>query len=268
MTVALASTLHDPAGALLPLLTAAQLELPRLYDGLVIVATAETNPELLDTLAWAGATVEISPGSYDEVGGKRLVAVRRAADLAPAVHLCDFDRLLHWWHVARDELADVIAAIARVDLLLLGRTDRAWGTHPAVQRETEQLANRAFSALYGRPADVCSGSRGLSRRAVEYLVVHSRVRTVGSDAEWPLLLQAAGRFDCAERDTEGLEFETGDRFPDEIGLAGGYAAWLDALDRDPRRWTERTRIAATIVEAAIETVRRANGASGAAAGRD
>ena len=30
------------------------------------------------------------------------------------------------------------------DLLILGRTARAWATHPAVQVETEQLANRAI----------------------------------------------------------------------------------------------------------------------------
>lgn len=259
MSVALAATLHDPRGDLSPFVAPALPDLRRLYQGLVIVATAESDPALLEGLARAGVVVEISPGAYSEVGGKRLDAVRRAATMAPAIHLCDFDRLLHWWHVARAELVDVLDQLSRVDLLLLGRTTRAWSTHPASQLETEQAANRAVSILYGRPVDVCSGSRGLSRRAVAYLEAHSRVRTVGSDAEWPLLLRNAGGFSRAERETEGLEFETGDRFPNEIRRAGGHAAWLAELDGDAARWVERTRIASVIVEAALETVRRVTG---------
>lgn len=259
MSVALAATLHDPRGDLRAFAATALPDLLRLYQGLVVVATEESDPALLEGLAGAGATVEISPGAYSEVGGKRLDAVRRAATLAPAVHLCDFDRLLHWWHVARAELVEVLDQLPRVDLLLLGRTARAWSTHPTSQLETEQAANRAVSILYGRPVDVCSGSRGLSRRAVAYLERQSRVRTVGSDAEWPLLLRYAGGFSRAERETEGLEFETGDRFPEQIRRAGGHAAWLAELDRDAERWVERTRIASVIVEAALDTVRRVTG---------
>lgn len=259
MSVALAATLHDPRGDLTPFAAQALPDLVRLYQGLVIVATEETEPALLEGLARAGAIVEISPGAYEQVGGKRLDAVLRAATIAPAVHLCDFDRMLHWWHVARAELIEVLGRISRVDLLLLGRTARAWSTHPACQLETEQAANRAVSILYGRPADVCSGSRGLSRRAVAYLETHSRVRTVGSDAEWPLLLRNADGFSRAELETEGLEFETGDRFPDEIRRAGSHAAWLAELDRDATRWIERTRIASVIVETALETARRIAG---------
>lgn len=257
MTVALAATLHDPDGQLSNFLAPALPDLQRLYARLVIVASETTDPTLLDTLAWGGATVEISPGGYDDVGGKRLDAVRRAAAVAPHVHLCDFDRLLHWWQVERAELARVLARIAGADLLLLGRTARAWATHPACQVETEQAANRAVSMLYGRPVDVCSGSRGVSERAVAYLATHSRVRSVGSDAEWPLLLRYAGGFNRMEWATEGLEFETGDRFPDDVRRAGGHAAWLAELDREPARWVARTRIASTIIEAALETARRA-----------
>ncbi|HEX5505229.1 MAG TPA: hypothetical protein VFW96_21610 [Thermomicrobiales bacterium] len=254
--VALAATLHDPGGALLPLLRPALPDLARRYAGLAILATDDTAPALLDLLRAAGAAVESRPADYAAVGRRRLDAVRRAAGLAPevaAVHLCDFDRLLHWWHAYPDELADVVAHAARVDLLILGRTARAWATHPAVQVETEHLANRAASLLYGAEVDVCAGSRGLSRRAVDYLVARSRERGVGADAEWPLLLRHAGSFACAQRLTEGLEFETADRFPEEVARAGGPAAWNAALDRDPARWAFRAHVAADIVDGALRT---------------
>ena len=149
-----------------------------------------------------------------------------------------------------------LPCIAAHDLLILGRTERAWATHPANQIETEGLANRAVSHFYGEEVDICSGSRGLSRRAVAYLAAHGRERSVGTDAEWPLLLRAAPDFRCAQLLTEGLEFETGDRHPEEVARAGGLTGWNATLDRDAARWTFRVRLADDIVGAALRTAAR------------
>lgn len=255
--VALASTLHDPDCADLAATLAAAGELARRYAGMVISATEETPDRALAPLIAAGARVTKHPTDYHKIGWRRLGAVREAAALAPAVHLCDFDRLLHWHRCWPGELDAVLARIPAADLLLLGRTGRAWATHPAHQQETEQLANRVVSRLYGAEVDVCSGSRGLSRRAVEYLAAHGRVRDVGADGEWPILLRRAGGFVCEHLPTEGLEFETGDRFPEEVAAAGGLAAWNAARDRDAGRWVSRTRLAGDIIAGAQHAAGRA-----------
>lgn len=252
--VALAATLHDPRGADLPALVAALPDLARRYAGLAIFATEETPDAILRPLADAGAAVTRRPSEYREIGRRRLDAVALATTFAPAVHLCDFDRLLHWWQHWRDELDATLARIPTVDLLLLGRTERAWATHPTTQIETEGLANRVVSHFYGESVDVCSGSRGLSRRAVDYLAAHSRERGVGTDGEWPLLLRRAGGFRHAHLPTEGLEFETADRHADEVAAAGGLAAWNAALDRDAARWTFRTRLAGDIIAGALSAL--------------
>jgi hypothetical protein len=204
----------------------------------------------------AGAAVLQRPSDYAEIAWRRLEAVRTAATFAPAIHLCDFDRLLHWWHNWHAELLATLPRVAANDLLILGRTERAWATHPANQIETEGLANRAVSHFYGADVDICSGSRGLSRRAVDYLAAHSREHSVGTDAEWPLLLRAAPDFRCEQLLTEGLEFETGDRFPHEVAQAGGLAAWNATLDRDAARWAFRVKVADDIVQAALRTAAR------------
>jgi hypothetical protein len=170
------------------------------------------------------------------------------------VHLCDFDRLLHWWHHWRDELAATLARLPAADLTILGRTERAWSTHPANQLETEGLANRLVSHFYGADVDIASGSRGLSRQAVEFLGTHSRVHDVGTDGEWPLLLRRAARFRCAQLLVEGLEFETADAYPDEVAAAGGPDAWNAGLDRDAGRWAFRTRLAGDIIAGALSAV--------------
>jgi hypothetical protein len=249
--VALASTLHDPTAADLPALRAALPGLARCYARMVIYATEETPERVLAPLRAAGAAVSCHPGAYGGIGGRRLGAVREAATYAPAVHLCDFDRLLHWHHAYPDELTAVLARIPQSDLLLLGRTERAWATHPAQQRETEQLANRVVSRFFGADVDVCSGSRGLSRRAIDYLAAHSRERSVGADAEWPVLLLRAGTFQWEHILTEGLEFETADRYQDEVVRAGSLAAWNAARDRDAVCWTFRVRLAGDIIMAAL-----------------
>lgn len=255
-TVALAATLHDPHAADLGSMLAALPGVAALYAGIAIVATEETPERVLAPLRDAGATVLQRPSDYREIGWRRLEAVRAAATFAPAVHLCDFDRLLHWWHGWHAELLATLPRIAAHDLLILGRTPRAWATHPANQIETEGLANRAVSHFYGADVDICSGSRGLSRRAIAYLATHGREHSVGTDAEWPILLRAAPDFRCEQLLAEGLEFETGDRYPEEVAQVGGLTAWNATLDRDAARWAFRVQIAGDIVQAALRTAAR------------
>jgi hypothetical protein len=52
-------------------------------------------------------------------------------------------------------------------------------------------------------------------------------------------------------ETEGLEFETLDRFPDEIAALGGAPAWLDRFDADPRQWAMRLELAHAEVASAV-----------------
>ena len=92
----------------------------------------------------------------------------------------------------------------------------------------------------------------MSRRAVEYLAEHGRVHDVGTDGEWPILLRRAEQTSAASTVlTEGLEFESGDRFPDEVAQAGGLAAWNAARDREAERWVFRARLAGDIVAGAL-----------------
>jgi hypothetical protein len=165
--------------------------------------------------------------------------------------MCDFDRAIHWVKHYPDELEAVIVAIPGYDLLILGRTARAWATHPLYQTETEPLFNRVFHLVSGRLWDVGAGSRGLSRRAAETLLEISREPTLGVDAEWPLLLLNHDDYRVEYRPCEGLEFETADRFGPEIEAAGGYAAWEAQMSASPQHWAFRLKVAWLIAEASV-----------------
>jgi len=253
--VALAMTSHERDDRLVDL---AEAQLPALadrYTALIAYCSRETHPALLAVLRRCGAAVHLD--STEAAGIQQLGIIRRetlrAGLLAGTSHLqlCDFDRAIHWSACCPGEMDAIAAEIPSYDLLVLGRTERAWASHPPYQAETETLFNKTFALVSGRSWDIGAGSRGLSRRAAETLLETSQEPTIGVDAEWPLLLLNRDGFCVGYRPCEGLEFETADRFGAEIEAAGGYAAWEAQMSADPGRWVLRLRVALLIAEAAV-----------------
>lgn len=252
--IALAVTVHEPGERLLGMIEAHLPALCARYAALSAYCSQATRPRVLRLLESCGATVHVDekpPCGIEQIGAVRRRCVRAALEAGTFhLQLCDFDRALHWVAYHPDELATVIAAIPDYDLLVLGRTARAWATHPPYQTETEPLFNKVFALVTGLDWDVGAGSRGLSRRAVEILLAESREDSVGTDAEWPLLLLSRPGFCVGHRPCEGLEFETADSFGPEIEAAGGYTAWEAMMSADPRRWAFRLQVAQRIAQAA------------------
>jgi hypothetical protein len=254
MNVALACTHHDPDGRLDAQLRRVLPALSALYAHIAVVATDGTSPRALGDLRGAGASVADSGGARDDtfrvLGRRRREAIALAFDRAPGAahaHLCDLDRALHWMETYPEELRDVVRRIPDADFTVLGRTERAYATHPRVQRDTEALINHAFGLVWGEPWDVGAASRGLSRRAAG-IVAASGDDTIGNDCSWPLCLLRVHGARIAYRATEGLEFETPDRYPAEIAAVGGRDAWIARLDSDPRQWAHRIELARFEVE--------------------
>lgn len=246
--VALVSTLHDPDGRMVDATTRVFREVAGLYESVAIVPTADTSPRLLDLLA--GANVDPISTSNGAIG----VGRRHALELgllagANHLHYCDFDRILHWTAAYPDELERVLRRIEGCDYLIIGRTERAFATHPRVQRDTESITNRAFSLWYGKTVDVTAGSCGLSRRAADLVLRESAASTNATDAEWPALVRIRGSMPIDSVRTEGLEFETADYFAEEIAAAGSLEAWLEERSRPLDAWVARTRLALESLEA-------------------
>jgi hypothetical protein len=254
-TVGLAVTVHQPDERLARL---TEVQLPALvtrYAALAAFCSRETHPAILDLLRHHGVSVTLDDGEprgINGIGDVRRATVRSGLQAGTShLQMCDFDRAIHWVANFPEELEDVIAGIPSYDLLVLGRTERAWVTHPPYQAETEPLFNKVFALATGLAWDVGAGSRGLSRRAAETLLRLSREMTVGVDAEWPLLLLNREGYRLGHQRCEGLEFETADRFGAEIEAAGGYQAWEAEIDSHPQQWVFRLRVALMISEAVL-----------------
>jgi hypothetical protein len=240
------------------LVATVEVQLPALvacYASVTAFCSRETHPTILGLLREQGVSVHVDPeasAGIQRIGEVRRKAVQAGLEAGTShLQMCDFDRAIHWVAHYPEELRAVISEIPNYDLLVLGRTERAWATHPPYQAETEPLFNHVFALATGLAWDVGAGSRGLSRRAGELLLDLSEERTVGVDAEWPLLVLNRDGFVAGQRLCEGLEFETADRYGPEIEAAGDYPAWEAQVSADPRQWVFRLEVTLKIAEAAV-----------------
>jgi hypothetical protein len=124
--VALVATVHQPNNALSELTRATLPRLQVLYEALVFLCSQTTSAEMLTLLRASGATVHHErqqPTNLSGIGQVRRYALSLGlASGCDHLHLCDFDRLLHWAAHYPNELQSVVGEITDYDLLILGRT--------------------------------------------------------------------------------------------------------------------------------------------------
>jgi hypothetical protein len=263
--VVLLGAVHDPEGRIAALLASDLPLLQHHYTRIVAICGGATLPSTSEALRRYGVAV-ISGADIPINARPYALGVMAAHTEWEHVHLCDFDSALHWARAWPDELDRVNATIAAYDFLLLGRTARAIATLPEAQRETERLINLLFARTTGgvgfslregpqaEPAqrapgatdvagetliDICTGAWGFSRRGIAALHAASRVTDIGFHAEWPLIACDTPDLRCAYLPCEGLEYETADRYEDQIAAAGGIEAWQVRQNADIDQWRQR-----------------------------
>jgi hypothetical protein len=187
----------------------------------------------------------------------RRAALAAAWPHAPFCFSCDFDRWLHWVGSWPEELHDLPARIARMGstartrpwAIVLGRTARAFATHPLVQRLPETSTNRALSLAAGRRLDAVSGAIWLSPEGAATVLADSIETTASTDLEWAALILRRDPARLRGLRLEGLEWETPDFHTDAITAAGGLDAWIAATFDTPAMWEARLRLATDSVAA-------------------
>lgn len=257
MTIVLASTHHDPDGRMLAQAARVLPGLAEPFDAVEVFMTPQTARETEGVLARGGGRGHRGdpgmPTGHLHLGLWRRSALGAALAAWPTSELflfCDLDRVLHWAERYPDELRAALGRATAYDCTVFGRTARAFASHPRAQRDTEALANHSFALVSGLAWDMMSACRGLSRRAAELIVTSCDDDTVGSDCSWPLLCRRAG-LSLGYLETEGMEFETLDRYEDELAALGGAQAWLDRFDADPRQWEGRLALAQAEAASAV-----------------
>ncbi|MBN1966397.1 MAG: hypothetical protein JW910_17235, partial [Anaerolineae bacterium] len=229
--------------------TALHSVLSNVYTGLAISLPPEADEALArDLAALPGVTVLVTA---DWSHGRHEALRAALAFEMGHVHSADFDRLLRWVETRPDEWRATVAAMLRADCLVVGRTPRAYATHPQALVQTEAISNAVFSHLLGQPLDLSAGSKGFSRAAAEVILRHSEPGcALGMDAAWPVLLQRAG-FRIEAVLVEGLDWESADRWLDRAADDDAQRQAAETYDADPAHWARRVAVALEIVQSGL-----------------
>lgn len=252
----LIATFHDPDGRLYAQIERSLPYLRQAFAGIAVRATDAADARAVELLRANGVHVRIGDTGESVAGAKIGRARREALALAvesgaEAALYSDFDRALHWAEFYPEEMLRAADFLTGYDFTVFGRTPRAFATHPRIQVDTEAIINRVFTTVSGQLWDITAGARGIKRRAANSILAGCDDPYISTDATWPLHLMAQGGFSFCYLETEGMEFETADRYSDQIAAAGGEAHWMDQLDSDPRLWLGRLDAARVEVAAML-----------------
>jgi SAM-dependent methyltransferase len=190
--------------------------------------------------------------NVDQKMGRYMALKKALAIPAEYIHYVDMDRLLHWIETNQAEWMQMIKQIEKFDSIIFGRTRTATLTHPQALITTEKLSNQVVSHFMGREVDVSAGSKSFSRSAAQYLVDHGKPdNSIGTDAEWPILLKQAG-FGLEYIQVDGLDWESADHFQTRAANADEQKQAAAKCDSDPIHWSRRVEIADQIIQTALE----------------
>lgn len=172
------------------------------------------------------------------------------------VHYADMDRLLRWIETYESEWRQALQRIEASDCLVIGRTERAWATHPQALIQTEAITNGVFSALLGQPLDIGAGSKGFSHEVAAFISRHAQVgKAIGADSEWVVLAYRGG-YEIESVLVDGLDWESADQFQVQAADSAAQKAAADRYDADAARWAMRVRVSQEVVEVGLETMAR------------
>lgn len=231
MDVVLGATLHDPVGRLAEAIERLAPQLRALFPAIALNISDATQPKVVEAVAALGAQTMMHEASEANIGRFRRDAVALAGHGRHVLY-ADFDHLLRWVEFGPDDLRRVLGSLPEADMLVVGRSDRAFAAEPRRLRETEHLINHAHALLTGEHWDLMFAIRRLSPAAVRLVTAESQVDTLASDVEWPLLARRAGlRLGYAQSDA--LFYRT----IEEFGAA------RDSGDDDALQWIRRLEFA-------------------------
>lgn len=237
LNTALVTVIHDPQGNHIKLFKELQRDLEDIYTEMFITVSDETSVELFNELEKSKFNVKRIP-KLGAAHARREAIKFGLTGSSLYYHYCDFDRVLTWGNNYLGELKEIVADIPNHEYMILGRTERAFNTHPLAWIETEKITNKIFSLEFGEEVDITSGSCSLSRVSAEYINKYSKEKM--TDAEWAMIIHRIANLQVDYRSVEGLE----------------YHEQINSINRTingPEEWLGRLRLSLIISETALKT---------------
>ncbi|MUK88889.1 hypothetical protein GMD78_10840 [Ornithinibacillus sp. L9] len=201
--VSLLTVTHDPKGKSISLIKSVQHVLESIYSGLYITVSEESSTELITLLRNSTLHVKIIPKKGAAHARREAVKFGLSSN-SGYFHYADFDRILAWASYHEQELKQVVAEISNQDYLIIGRTERAFQTHPVEWVETEKITNKICSLELNQEVDITAGSCAFSKEAANYIDLYSKEKM--TDAEWAMIVHRIAGLNVATCKVNGLEY--------------------------------------------------------------
>lgn len=234
---ALVTVIHDPKGKTIELFRKRKNQIELLYPECFITISHQTSQELKELLGESGFFTKFIP-KLGAAHARREAIKWGLTGSSQHFHYCDFDRLLTWADRHYDELKDQSKTRHSSDYLILGRTERAFQTHPFAWKETEKLTNQIFSMEFGKRVDITTGSCLFSRASAQCIIQHSSAKV--TDTEWPMIIHRMAKGKVGYREVEGLEYH------EEVN-------GVNRVLSDSEEWLGRLKLSLLLSEIAVKT---------------
>lgn len=243
---ALTVTVHDAEGRIFEESKNHLATISGLYSQKVANCTRATDKRMLWSLQKSNFNVVFSPAEK-QIGTSRRNALETLLKQESANFLmyCDFDRLVHWIKNYKEELETILKTDLSFPYIALGRTKRAWQTHPTAMVEIEKPENQTLAQVFSLSDDIdfTAGSCLMTREAAEIILKYSVEPTNATDLEWPAIIYRYLHIIPQCILTEGLEFETADYYKEEIKQVGSKEAWTKSVYENPEQIKARQKLA-------------------------
>ncbi len=228
-------------------------QLKHLYPHMIIIMPPSTHMGLVLSLRHFEKLTLFVTDNWRDGRRESLAQALKIIPSTSASHImyADVDRLLRWAETRYEELRQTIKRVQMYDCLVIGRTERAYQTHPQALIQTEAMSNRIFSHLLGEKVDLSAGAKGFSIRAASFVVANARAeRPFGADAEWVVLAKRGG-FDIRTYHVDGLDWESADRYEDQAVDEEMQQARAAEYDANPENWKMRVDVANEIIDTGL-----------------
>lgn len=205
--------------------------------------TPSTSSEVVEFLVKEGFKVTTSPSmnQIDTYSSAMKLALEFVDERnIQKIFYIDLDRLIHWITFFPNELSK-LPKEADVDYLHIGRSARAFETHPETQKSTEVVVNEIASLAleFENVIDILSACFVVNVRLGKKMLASKNDTSMGFYCSWPVTCWAHAS-SKKYIEVEGLEWETPDRFQDEIKKIG-YETWLEQF-QTAAEWQNRTEL--------------------------
>ena len=211
-TICLITTFHDPEGKRsIEFLKKHAPLIKETFDFIKIGCPKTTSPIIFRFLKEKQIDFfKTIPGFGSKT--RRLVLREGLKENADYYLSIDLDRLLFWLEKYPKELVKAINSIKNLsdnEFLSIGRTKKAWDSHPDYQKIPELKTNRAISKELGFSVDITNGCYSFPRK-IGHLIDRKALGSKAgvSDVEWLMISKVYAKAKIHAIFVDGLAWET------------------------------------------------------------